>query len=410
MKIGAGIGDSIAQLTGPAFGPALIASGRAGILAAVTQAPLTAFIIVMEMVDGRGLASAQAVCADVGTAKGRAATLDRAMRALGGLDILVNNAGGVRAGRLEDTTEADIEQMVAVDLLAPVLLTRAAMPALRAGGDAMVMNVASGIALVGAPFYTTYAAVKAGLARFGEALRRELKGEGIHVLTAYPGGRSGQGPQRTVTARWQASFHHGSGSGTTMARPRALDEAVALDAAIQCFWSRGYEATSVRDLADAMGIAGPSLYNTSGDKRTLYRRALDHYVERGFCDRVRRFESQLAPRAAIGAFVDEVIALSLADDQRRGCMIVRTRRWSWRPTMRSSRLRWPLSCTTWRPSSIAASRPARMPARSCPHVARLVDGVARSRARPEPELLRGLVRPALALLDGAGTAQRRSRR
>ena len=52
----------------------------------------------------------------------------------------------------------------------------------------MVVNVTSGIALIGAPFYTTYAAVKAGLARFGEALRRELKGEGIHVLTAYPGG------------------------------------------------------------------------------------------------------------------------------------------------------------------------------------------------------------------------------
>ena len=55
-------------------------------------------------------------------------------------------------------------------------------------GDAMVVNIASGIALVGAPFYATYAAVKAGLAHFGEALRRELKGEGIHVLTAYPGG------------------------------------------------------------------------------------------------------------------------------------------------------------------------------------------------------------------------------
>src|SRR6202521_3435944 len=37
------------------------------------------------------------------------------------------------------------------------------------------------------PFYATYAAAKAGLARFGEALRRELKGEGVHVLTAYPG-------------------------------------------------------------------------------------------------------------------------------------------------------------------------------------------------------------------------------
>ena len=83
---------------------------------------------------------------------------------------------------------ADIEQMVNIDLLGPILLTRAAMPFLRQSGDAMVVNIASGIALVGAPFYSTYAAVKAGLAHFGEALRRELKGEGIHVLTAYPGG------------------------------------------------------------------------------------------------------------------------------------------------------------------------------------------------------------------------------
>lgn len=52
----------------------------------------------------------------------------------------------------------------------------------------MVVNVSSGIALVGAPFYATYAATKAGLAHFGEALRRELKGEGVNVLTAYPGG------------------------------------------------------------------------------------------------------------------------------------------------------------------------------------------------------------------------------
>ena len=42
--------------------------------------------------------------------------------------------------------------------------------------------------VIGAPFYTTYAAAKAGAAHFGESLRRELKGEGIHVLTVYPGG------------------------------------------------------------------------------------------------------------------------------------------------------------------------------------------------------------------------------
>ncbi|OZI23073.1 oxidoreductase [Bordetella genomosp. 9] len=134
------------------------------------------------------LPGAAGTCADVATPEGRAKTLDAAMASLGGLDILINNAGGVRAGRLENMSEADIEAMVTVDLLAPILLVRLAMPALRASGDAMVVNVSSGIALVGAPFYATYAAVKAGLAHFGESLRRELKGEGIHVLTAYPGG------------------------------------------------------------------------------------------------------------------------------------------------------------------------------------------------------------------------------
>ena len=127
------------------------------------------------------------IAADVATSDGRAATIEPAVAALGGLDILVNNAGGVRAGRLENISEAELQAMIDVDLVAPILLTRAALPALRASGDAMIVNIASGIALIGAPFYATYAATQAGLARFGEALRRELKGEGIHVLTAYPG-------------------------------------------------------------------------------------------------------------------------------------------------------------------------------------------------------------------------------
>lgn len=127
------------------------------------------------------------VVADVATPDGRAMTLKRAHDALGGLDILVNNAGGVRVGRLENTPETELQAMIDVDLVAPIMLTRAALPMLRTSGDAMVVNITSGIALIGAPFYATYAAAKAGLARFGEALRRELKGEGIHVLTAYPG-------------------------------------------------------------------------------------------------------------------------------------------------------------------------------------------------------------------------------
>ena len=133
-------------------------------------------------------AEASGVAADVVTNDGRARTLEAGLENLGGLDILVNNAGGVRAGRLEDTSEAEIRAMIEVDLVAPILLTRAALPHLRASGDGLVVNVTSGIALIGLPSYATYAAANAGFARFSEALRRELKGEGVHVLTVYPGG------------------------------------------------------------------------------------------------------------------------------------------------------------------------------------------------------------------------------
>lgn len=127
------------------------------------------------------------VVADVASDDGRKLTLESALRALGGVDILVNNAGGVRAGRLEAISEAEIRAMIEVDLVAPILLTRAALPHLRANGNGVIVDITSGIALIGAPFYATYAAVKAGLARFDEALRRELQGEGIHILTVYPG-------------------------------------------------------------------------------------------------------------------------------------------------------------------------------------------------------------------------------
>lgn len=104
----------------------------------------------------------------------------------GGLDILVNNAGCVRAGRLEMVDAGDVERMLEVNLVAPILLTRTALPALRRGGDGVIVNLSSAVALVGMAFYSTYCATKAGMALFSEALRRELYGEGVHVVTVYP--------------------------------------------------------------------------------------------------------------------------------------------------------------------------------------------------------------------------------
>ncbi|WP_422001690.1 TetR/AcrR family transcriptional regulator [Reyranella sp.] len=107
-----------------------------------------------------------------------------------------------------------------------------------------------------------------------------------------------------------------------MARLKAFDEARALDAAVDCFWARGFEATSVRDLTEAMGIGGASLYNAYGDKRALFARSLERYADRSMRQRIARMETGHQPRAAIRAFIAEIIERSLDDRDRKGCLLV----------------------------------------------------------------------------------------
>ena len=107
-----------------------------------------------------------------------------------------------------------------------------------------------------------------------------------------------------------------------MARAKEFDEDRAIDAAVDCFWLRGYEATSVRDLAQSMGIGGTSLYNAFGDKRALFALSLERYANRSMRERVRRLEASRQPREAIHAFFAEIIDRSLADRDRKGCLLV----------------------------------------------------------------------------------------
>jgi len=64
-----------------------------------------------------------------------------------------------------------------------------------------------------------------------------------------------------------------------MGRPREFDIDEALERAMQVFWERGYEGVSLTDLTKAMGITKPSLYAAFGDKKELFRRALERYTE-----------------------------------------------------------------------------------------------------------------------------------
>jgi short-subunit dehydrogenase len=113
--------------------------------------------------------------------------LARVERELGPIDILVNNAGLESNRAFAEFAPERIEQMVRVDLLAPMLLTRALLPRLLQRGGGHIVNIAS-LAGKGATAYdVTYSSAKAGLVMFSQGLRAELHGSGVSVSVICPG-------------------------------------------------------------------------------------------------------------------------------------------------------------------------------------------------------------------------------
>jgi TetR/AcrR family transcriptional repressor of nem operon len=192
-----------------------------------------------------------------------------------------------------------------------------------------------------------------------------------------------------------------------MGRPREFDETAALDAAMDCFWQDGYEATSVRDLAARMGITGASLYNAFGDKRSLFREVLQRYAERSTRERIGRLESTLPPKQAVVAFLGEIVGRSVESD-RRGCLLVNT---ALAIAPHDPELGAEVAVhlgeieAFFHRAVAAAQADGSVPPDHEPDdLARLLLGVTLgvrvlARSKPQRELLEGVVRPALALLD-----------
>jgi TetR/AcrR family transcriptional regulator, transcriptional repressor for nem operon len=192
-----------------------------------------------------------------------------------------------------------------------------------------------------------------------------------------------------------------------MARPREFDQDEALDAAMDCFWRDGYEATSVRDLAARMGIAGASLYNAFGDKRALFRAVLQRYAETATRERIARLESSLPPKEAVRAFLGEIVEGSIAGD-RRGCLLVNT---ALEVAPHDPELAAVVAArfgeieAFLRRAITAAQADGSVPSdRDAADLARLLLGVVLgvrvlARSKPQRDLLEGVARPALALLD-----------
>ena len=107
-------------------------------------------------------------------------------------------------------------------------------------------------------------------------------------------------------------------------RPRSFDADVAVERAMEVFWSRGYHATALPDLLRATKLSRGSLYAAFGDKHSLFLRALDRYI----ADALTRIDVELGPprapidglRIFLGGYVDRTSGAG----GRRGCLLVAT--------------------------------------------------------------------------------------
>ena len=108
-----------------------------------------------------------------------------------------------------------------------------------------------------------------------------------------------------------------------MPRAKCFDKEDALQKAMKAFWARGYEATSIQDLVDCMGINRGSLYDTFGDKHQLFISALDQYTQRS----LSRGNALKQDGNTVEILTDYLYAFmyrTLEDPEKRGCFITNT--------------------------------------------------------------------------------------
>jgi len=109
-----------------------------------------------------------------------------------------------------------------------------------------------------------------------------------------------------------------------MARPREFDVDEVLDRATELFWARGFEATSVQELVDTLGVNRASLYTTFGDKAQLFAAVLDRYDERVNALVTAALASPAAGAEAVRRWFQLVIEAATQPVGPRGCLLLNT--------------------------------------------------------------------------------------
>ena len=161
---------------------ALAAEGVSLVLSDLPEAPHDDLI---EELRGRGV-TVEWVPADLSDRAEVEGLVGRAEEALGPLDILVNNAGLEFGGEFEKVAPAQIDALLRVNLLAPMITTPAAIPRMRERGGGHIVNIASLAGKSFAPYLATYSGSKHGVVGFTHSLRAELGSEPVGFSAICP--------------------------------------------------------------------------------------------------------------------------------------------------------------------------------------------------------------------------------
>ena len=182
--------DRVALITGGAGGIGLAVARRfahAGARIALADIRLDAARQAAETLTRSGV-QAIGLGGDVSRAADAETLVRGAVERYGHIDILVNNAGRMgRVAPLWELTDADWNEVIAVDLTSVFLVSRAVVPQMRARRSGCIVSVASIAGKEGTPRLIPYSVAKAGIIAFTKALGKEVIGDGIRVNCVAPG-------------------------------------------------------------------------------------------------------------------------------------------------------------------------------------------------------------------------------
>ena len=171
--------EGIGRVTAKAFAHA----GARVVAAARNAERLDALVAEILAAGGEALAVETDVTDERGVEKMARAAVDR----FGGIDVLVNNAGYGLFGPLVEVPIEDVRAVFEVNVFGPLRCTRAVVPEMRRRGGGAIVNVSSVVGKVTIPYMGAYCATKHALNSMSDALRAELRQDGINVITLMPG-------------------------------------------------------------------------------------------------------------------------------------------------------------------------------------------------------------------------------